>query len=125
MKMGVTFGRAARDARLERGIPLKRIASELGFTSAYLSDIERGNRNPPAEDKLRLWAAVIGYDPDVFVHLAETDRSSVELSIDGNRIKGELASLLAWAWNTMTEQQGRALVDAATKILGDADDEPS
>lgn len=103
--MGKRFGNAARSARVEQEISLKTVADELGFTAAYISDIERGNRNPPSPEKLRIWAKIIQADPDQFIRLAELDRPSVELSMDGDISRGELALSLARAWTSLTKAE--------------------
>ncbi len=116
--MGVLFGTKARDARVEREVSLKTVADALGFTAAYISDIERGNRNPPVPEKVMLWARIIGEDPDEFVMLAARDRPSVELPIAGDPARGELAYMLARAWTEMTPDQERDLMAYLQKKFG-------
>ena len=41
----VATGENARKFRKEQGLSLKAVASRMGITSAYLSDLERGRRN--------------------------------------------------------------------------------
>jgi len=42
------FGERIRALRAKRGITLKRMAADLGVSSAYLSALERGHRGRPA-----------------------------------------------------------------------------
>ena len=44
-----TFGKFVRQRRNELGVSLRDFAAQLGMTAAYLSDIEKGNRNPPVK----------------------------------------------------------------------------
>lgn len=41
-----TVGIELREWRLKRGEALRAMARRLGVSAAYLSDVERGNRNP-------------------------------------------------------------------------------
>lgn len=38
-------GEAARKARIKADVTLRRLAEEMGFSAAYLSDLENGRRN--------------------------------------------------------------------------------
>jgi len=116
--MGARFGKAARRARVEQEVSLKSVADALGFTPAYISDIERGNRNAPSPDKVRRWAEVIKTDPEKFVFLAEVDRPSVELPIEGDPEKGELAYMLARAWPELTKEQEKELMSVVERFRG-------
>ena len=41
------FGEKIRDLRAQRGIPLKKMAQDLGVSSAYISALEHGRRGRP------------------------------------------------------------------------------
>lgn len=115
--MGVRFGQYARSARLDQEVTLKAVADAIGFTPAYISDIERGNRNPPTPAKVRQWAILIGADPEKFVRLAALDRSAIELPLTGSSAtKGELALTLARAWDHLTPEQEEQLMTAIEHI---------
>lgn len=116
--MGIRFGKEVRNARIKKRYALRHVSDELGFTPAYISDIERGNRNPPAAHLVARWAEFLGLDRDDLVHLAAIDRPSVELVTHGNYGKSELANMLARAWEEMTPDQVEALRDQTAKILG-------
>jgi len=117
--MGVKFGNEFRVARTTRRIPIARVAQELEHSIAYLSDIERGNRNPPDEEKVRRWAEMVGLDPDEMAQLAALDRRKVELNVENQREdKRNLALVLARSWDEMSPEQERKLLGAARKILG-------
>ncbi|MCL2046700.1 MAG: helix-turn-helix transcriptional regulator [Oscillospiraceae bacterium] len=42
------FGEYLKERRQALGKSIRQCAAEIGITPAYLSDIEKGNRNPPA-----------------------------------------------------------------------------
>lgn len=59
-KKHIHFGKKLKQLRLEKGISQEDLADRLGVGSnSYISDAERG-RFLPADDKLKLWAKVIG-----------------------------------------------------------------
>lgn len=45
--MAETFGSFLREIRLSHNVPLRRMANQIGIAPGYLSDIEKGRRNPP------------------------------------------------------------------------------
>jgi transcriptional regulator with XRE-family HTH domain len=46
MDMRKLVGRNVRAARIERGMTQERFAEVSGFSQQYISDLERGRRNP-------------------------------------------------------------------------------
>ena len=46
MDMRKLVGRNVRAARVERGMTQERLAEVSGFSQQYISDLERGRRNP-------------------------------------------------------------------------------
>ena len=46
MDMRVLVGRNVRRIRLARGLSQERLSESSGFTQQYISDLERGLRNP-------------------------------------------------------------------------------
>ena len=64
------FGRLVRQERKAREIGLREMAKKIGISPTYMSKIERGDFDPPAEDKVRRIAEIIGHDPDVLLALA-------------------------------------------------------
>jgi transcriptional regulator with XRE-family HTH domain len=46
MDMRKLVGRNVRAARVERGMTQERLADVSGFSQQYISDLERGRRNP-------------------------------------------------------------------------------
>ena len=64
------FGKLVRQERKAREIGLREMAKKIGVSPTYLSKIERGDFDPPAEDKVRKIAEIIGCDPDELLALA-------------------------------------------------------
>lgn len=54
----MTFGTRMRQLRIARKLTIQGIAKELGFSTPYISDIERDRRAPPRKHFDRLFAAL-------------------------------------------------------------------
>ena len=65
-----SFGALVRREREAKEIGLREMAKKIGISPTYLSKIERGDFDPPAEDKVRKIAEIIGRDPDELLALA-------------------------------------------------------
>ena len=112
------FGKVVRDARTAARKSLKEVADQLGFTVAYLSDIERGNRNPPAEGVIRVWARLVGEDVERLLFLAQIERRTVELSVDRQRVdapKNQVAVALARSWDELDDEEYQRILDIVQK----------
>jgi transcriptional regulator with XRE-family HTH domain len=64
------FGALVRREREAKEIGLREMAKKIGVSPTYLSKIERGDFDPPAEDKVRRIAEIIDHDPDELLALA-------------------------------------------------------
>src|ERR1700740_2136633 len=67
---GKKVGALVRREREAKEIGLREMAKKIGVSPTYLSKIERGDFDPPAEDKVRKIAEIIGRDPDELLALA-------------------------------------------------------
>ena len=85
------FIRRAREAKDPR-IGLREMAKKIGISPTYLSKVERDEFPPPAEDKVKLIAKILGCDADDL--LARADRVSSDVSDIIKRHPVELAALL-------------------------------
>jgi transcriptional regulator with XRE-family HTH domain len=94
---------------------LRQVAQGLGFSASYVSDIERGRRNPPDDDQLRRWAEIIGVDPADFISRAKLDRATVTVQVDRNPENTDLAMMFARRLPTMSEKEKRELRDFFAK----------
>src|SRR5215470_10766062 len=65
-----SFGALVRQEREAKEIGLREMAKKIGVSPTYLSKIERGDFDPPAEDKVKKIAEIVGRDPDELLALA-------------------------------------------------------
>jgi transcriptional regulator with XRE-family HTH domain len=89
---GEEFGAFVRRHREAKEIGLREMAKMIGVSPTYLSKVERDEFLPPAEDKVKAIAKIIGCDTDEL--LARADRVSSDLSDIIKRHPVELAALL-------------------------------
>jgi transcriptional regulator with XRE-family HTH domain len=89
---GEKFGEFVRRAREAEDIGLREMAKMIGVSPTYLSKVERDEFAPPAEDKVKAIARIIGCDVDEL--LARAGRVSSDLSDIIKRHPVELAALL-------------------------------
>jgi transcriptional regulator with XRE-family HTH domain len=86
------FGAFIRARREAKEIGLREMAKMIGVSPTYMSKVERDEFSPPAEDKVRLIAQVIGCDVDEL--LARAGKVASDLSEIIKRNPVELAALL-------------------------------
>ncbi len=86
------FGAFIRREREGKEIGLREMAKMIGVSPTYLSKVERDEFLPPAEDKVKAIAQIIGCDADHL--LARAGRVSTDISDIIKRQPVELAALL-------------------------------
>jgi transcriptional regulator with XRE-family HTH domain len=106
------FGAFMRARREAKGIGLRDMAKMIGVSPTYVSKVERDEFPPPAEDKVRLIAGVIGCDVDEL--LARAGKVASELSDIIKQQPKEMASFLRAAKGLTAEELTR-LAKAATR----------
>ncbi len=89
---GKKFGALVRREREAKEIGLREMAKTIGVSPTYLSKVERDEFPPPAEDRVKQIAKVIGYDADELLALA--GRVASDISDIIKRQPVELAALL-------------------------------
>jgi transcriptional regulator with XRE-family HTH domain len=72
-----SFGALVRREREAREIGLREMAKMIGVSPTYLSKVERDEFPPPAEDRVKGIAKIIGRDPDQLLALAGRVASDV------------------------------------------------
>ncbi|MEM5817366.1 MAG: helix-turn-helix transcriptional regulator [Desulfitobacterium hafniense] len=113
------FGRKLRAARESAGLLLKDLAREMGWSVVYLSDIERGRRNPPSPDKIAQMANILGADYRTLVDLANQEKMRVELEIaDKSQHITTAALMLARSWDGLTEEEAQEIIKVLSKREG-------
>lgn len=71
MDMRKLVGRNVRRLRLERGMTQEQFAERSGFSQQYISDLERGRRNPTIVSLYEL-AVALGVTPVLLLELGES-----------------------------------------------------
>jgi transcriptional regulator with XRE-family HTH domain len=66
----VTFGQVLREARLARGITLRKYAALVGISPTYLSQVEHDNIDPPTAERVNKMANLLGANVDEWTALA-------------------------------------------------------
>ena len=89
---GEKFGAFIRARREAKEIGLREMAKMIGVSPTYVSKVERDEFPPPAENKVRLIAGVIGCDVDEL--LARAGKVATDLSEIIKRNPVEVAALL-------------------------------
>jgi transcriptional regulator with XRE-family HTH domain len=77
------FGAKLRELRLRGRMTLAEVASEIGWSPAYLSDIETSKKNPPREEAVRRLITIIGAHDQAqqLVKLSRASRMSISVKI--------------------------------------------
>ncbi|MGH8646776.1 MAG: helix-turn-helix domain-containing protein [Gammaproteobacteria bacterium] len=99
------FGAVVRRERERLEIGLREMAKMIGVSPTYLSKVERDEFSPPAEDRVKAIAKIIGRDPDELLALA--GRVSSDLTNIIKRHPREMASFLRAANGLTAEEMGR------------------
>lgn len=102
------FGKTVRKLRIDKGVKLKEMASSLGKTSAYLSAVETGRKNAPAELVGQI-AEYFSLSPKEAAELrqaAEESRSEVSLPMTGfSDTQREVAAAFARQFPSLTDEE--------------------
>ncbi len=75
-----TFGSFLQAKRVEKRISLRKMAETFGISPVYLSDIEKGRRNPPEIEKLRQFSRILNLSDEeqtIMLDLAGKERNSL------------------------------------------------
>ena len=108
-----TFGSRVRCERERQKIGLRQAAKEIGVSPTYLSMVERGEFNPPAEDKIRAIGKLLALDEDELLALAGKVSSDLTAIIRDN--PKEMASFLRSMKGLSPAQLSKRLGDAKPK----------
>ena len=100
-----TFGALVRREREAREIGLREMAKMIGVSPTYLSKVERDEFRPPAEDKVKAIAQIIGRDADELLALA--GRVASDLADVIKRRPREMATFLRAANGLTAEEMAR------------------
>lgn len=90
------FGDFIAERRKEKGIGLRKMADLMGISAAYLSDIEKGRRNPPAMDKIKEVGKILELtqeEMEYAIDLAADDRGEIPIDLSEYIMKTDLAKI--------------------------------
>jgi len=90
---------------------LKELADALGWSTVYVSDLERGRRNPPAPEKIHEIAEFLDIRVDELLDLANEDRQRVELNLlQKSPRQAKAALMLARSWDGLSDEEADNIV---------------
>ena len=75
------FGEHLKSLRIKAGMTMSEVASELGMSVAYWSDVENFRRNPFQGEKLKGVAELFGEEIDHLQRLADSGRTKVSIDL--------------------------------------------
>jgi hypothetical protein len=107
---GKKFGALVRREREAKELGLREMAKLIGVSPTYLSKVERDEFPPPAEDRVKEIAKVIGYDADELLALA--GRVASDLSDIIRQHPRELAALLRTTKGLTAKDMAKLAVQA-------------
>lgn len=108
------FGKILKAFRTKKEISQRKLAELVGIDFTYISKIESGTMDPPAEDKIVKMAEILGEDPDAMLIAAKKIPSQFQKTITENK---DMAMFLRKA-NNLSQSQWeniRRIVDTDTK----------
>ncbi|UVI29046.1 helix-turn-helix domain-containing protein [Paenibacillus spongiae] len=79
------FGELLRDLRKQRKVTQRQLAERVGIDFTYISKIESGTMDPPAEDKIIRIAEVLQADPEALILAAKKVPKSFQRLITENK----------------------------------------
>jgi len=124
MKLNRPFGGLLREVRLEAGKKIFEVADFVEVSSAYLSQIETGRRNPPHPTLIKKIAGFLGVDPARLLKAAELDKEFVELGlVNISPEKAELAFILQRGWSSISDKEAIELKEILQKFFKGPDKE--
>jgi len=116
------FGERIRELRAQRGLSLKKMAEDLGVSSAYLSALEHGHRGRPASGMIM---QICGYfdlmwdETEDLKHLAWLSHPRVTVDTAGLSPKAtELANTLAETIGELDDDDLEWVLDEIRGRLG-------
>lgn len=100
------FGEVLRRVRKEAGKTLADVADILGVSISYVSDVERGRRDPWASERIHQLARGLGVDPAPLLQAAATSRGAFQLAAKGVSPKAHAVGLsLMRRWTELSDEQ--------------------
>jgi transcriptional regulator with XRE-family HTH domain len=105
---GMTFGQRLRVLRVERRLNQKDLAAAAGIDVTYLSKLENGRLDPPAEETIRRLAAALEFEPTELLLLAHKVPSDLKPIITAS----PMVPRFLRAARNLTDEEWQALIAA-------------
>ena len=105
------FGKFVAEKRKEKDLSLRRMAELLDFSPAYLSDIEKGRRNPPNLGKIEEIAILLGLsqeETEIMIDMASEDRDEIPMDLPDYIKDSNLARIALRKARKMDEIEGKS-----------------
>jgi transcriptional regulator with XRE-family HTH domain len=116
-KKRTTFGQVLREARLAKGITLRKFAEMVGVSPTYLSQVEQDNVDPPTAERVKRMADLLGENSDEWIALA--GRVPEDVPAIFQRRPTEMATLLREA-SGLTSDQLRQVTEQIRRLRAGA-----
>ena len=108
--MSSKFGEVLRELRRKKRKTLAEVAQAMGWSVVYLSDIERGKRNPPRIRDIKKLAKILDVDPGILLEAAaESERPVAVNELPPNA--REVALALMRKSFDLSEEQKRMILE--------------
>jgi transcriptional regulator with XRE-family HTH domain len=108
----MSFGEIIREARQNAGLSLDGLASQLGVTKVYVSDVERGLRKPFTQERIRQVASILDLDPAELSWRAASKREFITLPTEScSETKLKLAGAISYYWLDMSDARASAVLN--------------
>jgi len=99
------FGSRLRELREEKDVSMRSLARHMGWSSAYMADIEHSRRKPPSPEKINNMASFLEVDAKELLELAESEARKVEIRLDRDRPhRTKIAVALARSWEELSDE---------------------
>ncbi len=110
----MSFGKTVREARMRAEITLRKFAEMIDVSPAYLSQIERDEYAPPAENRIKKIAQILKLNADELSAMAKRTPPELEKVFYEN--PREIADFLRTA-KKLNADQIREITSEAKKML--------
>jgi len=119
------FGDRLRELRISARRTMGQVAREMGISTVYYSDVERGRRNPFPMDKVsyQSLAAFIGADLKELESLATAQRNRVQIDLDTANFETRHVAV-ALARRLSDESLTQEQIEEIRRILEGKKDDP-
>ncbi len=119
------FADMIRRRRKELGMTLSEVAAKMAWSIPYVSELERGVKQPPPIEQIRRLAIALQLNPFNLVKEAELSRRSVEIDLEGvSLMHRRLATLLARSFDKgLSVEEAEELVRHLERFGGDEEDD--